>query len=56
MPRPNQIPTYQKYPEHWNRVLLMRVIDRRLGLEEILQRQPMGFDKFPKSEGFDEVG
>ena len=35
------------------RVLLERIVDRRFGLEEIFQRQPMGFDEFPERERLD---
>ncbi len=39
-----------------NGVLFERIVDRRLGLEEILQGQPMRLDEFPQREAFDEVG
>ena len=38
------------------RVLLKRIVDRRLWLEEIFERQRVRLDEFPKREGFDEVG
>src|SRR3546814_468873 len=38
-----------------DRVLLVRVVDRRLGPEEIFQGQPMRFHELPESEGFDPV-
>ena len=39
-----------------NRVFLVRVIDRRLLLEEVAQGQRMRLDELPQREGFDEVG
>src|SRR6185437_4706721 len=35
------------------REFLVRIIDRRLGLEEIFQRQPVGLDEVPEEEGRD---
>src|SRR3546814_13474490 len=39
-----------------NRVLFERIVDRHLGLEEILQRQRMRLEEFPQGERFDEMG
>src|SRR5690606_38212213 len=38
------------------RVLLERVVDRRLGLEEVLHRQPVSLDELPECERLDELG
>src|SRR3546814_16832578 len=38
------------------RVLLERIVDRCLWLEEIFQRQPMGLHELPQGEGSDEMG
>src|SRR5205823_11843982 len=37
------------------RILLVRVVDRRLGLEEITQRQRVRANDFPQRERFDPV-
>ena len=39
-----------------DRVLFVGVVNRHLGLEEILQRQGMCLDDLPKCKRFDEVG
>ena len=38
------------------RVLLERIVDRRLGLEEVLQGQPVRLEKLPQGERFDDLG
>ena len=38
------------------RVLLERIVDRRLGLEEIFQGQPVRLHELPEEEGLDPVG